>query len=438
METELRVLVVDDEPYVRKSLCEVLGAEGIITHAAGNASEANALLAQHAVDVVVSDLRMPPGDVFELLEDPLTSGTPVIVITGVGTVDEAVRAMKAGAFDFIQKPVDPEELLLLVARANEHRRLRSEVQDLRATIQRLRAPRVLVGASQQIDRVRARIAQVSPTDAPVLITGESGTGKELAAEQIHAQSSRGRFPVRRLHCAGLTSESFQGALSADAQERAAPLRRTTLLLDEVGLLPLEAQASLLSALDAGLQGEGGPRLVATSNKDLEEDVGSGAFRADLYWRLNVIPIEMPALRERSEDIPLLVEHFLGWDHAVRSIPGEVTPPPLPTREALAVMAEYPWPGNVRELRNMLERALILAQGRSIDVALLRDILEPALSSPVEFDASSSLHLRHNLDAAERELLLRALERSEGVKKMAAHLLGIDARNLGYYLRKHGL
>ncbi|MCB9914847.1 MAG: sigma-54-dependent Fis family transcriptional regulator [Planctomycetes bacterium] len=441
MEPELQVLVVDDEPFVRRSLCELLAAEGIAALPASSAVGAVATLARTAVDVVVSDLRMPAGDVFELLEHPATHGTPVIVITGAGTVAEAVRAMKAGAFDFIQKPVDPEELLLLIERANEHRRLRSEVHSLRDTVRRLRAPHVLVGASQALARVRERIAQVAPTEASVMITGESGTGKELAAEQIHAESARSRHPLWRVHCAAVTSESFLAAL--EGVDGAAPKSTpwTTLLLDEITLLPLESQASLLRVLDANAPRTNGPdglRVIATSNTDINEALRSGALRTDLYWRLNVFPIEMPPLREHREDIPELVEHFLEWSRNANPVRGDGESRPGPTAEALSLMAAYGWPGNVRELRNMIERSLILAGGRPIDVATLRDILEPALSRPIDASGSDKLHLRLNLDATEKELVLRALERAEGVKKMAAHLLGIDARNLGYYLRKHGL
>ena len=445
MRAELTVLVVDDEPYVRRSLCDMLAAEGLSTLGADGVTAAVEALTRSSIDVVVSDLRMPGGDVFELLGHPAIGTIPVIVITGVGTVSAAVRAMKAGAFDFIQKPVDPEELLLLVERAHEHRRLRGELLELRDTVRRLRAPRALVGSSEPLAQVRERIAQVAPTDVPVLITGESGTGKELAAEEIHAASARRMHPLVRVHCAAVAGESILASLEPRGPGGPAATRWTTLLLDEIGLLPPEAQASLLRVLDASASGEardggpgGVPRILATSNTDLGEAVRSGALRADLYWRLNVFRLEMPPLREHREDLPELVEHFLAWGRSKQPTRAGAPPVPGPTREALGVMAAYAWPGNVRELRNMLERAVIVAGERPIDVALLRDILEPALSSPIASGGSGTLHLRPNLDAAEKELVLRALERSEGVKKRAAHLLGIDARNLGYYLRKHGL
>jgi DNA-binding NtrC family response regulator len=435
------VLVVDDEAYVRDSLCAVLADEGWLTIPAGGVAAALEVLASRAVDVVVSDLRMPGGDAFVLLER-LGDGparVPVIVVTGVGTLPEAVRAMKSGAYDFLQKPIDPEELLLLAQRAAEHGRLLREMAELRETVLRLRAPRVLVGSSPRMAQVRARIAQVAPTDAPVLITGESGTGKGLAAEELHRQSRRAAEPLRSVHCAALPAEVL------DAR-RGPATAGGTLVLDEVGLLQAEEQAQLLRLLDtpsaqddkAHSAAPARARIVAISNTDLEHAVRGGGFRADLFWRLNVFGIEMPPLRDHREDIPEIVEHYLSWARSAQQ-PGSATGSAArPTPAALEVMASYSWPGNVRELCNVLERALIVAGARQLDVAILRDILEPALGTPVIEAGSGDLNLRAQLDAAEKELVLRALARAGNLKKQAAYLLGIDPRNLGYYLRKHGL
>ena len=457
MSPSLTVLVVDDEAYVRDSICKVLESEGLRAPAASSVAEALAALSSAGVDVVVSDLRMPGGDVFELLErlGPARDAVPVIVITGVGTVSEAVRAMKLGAFDFLQKPVDPDELLMLVERAAEHLRLRDEVESLRETIGRLRAPRALVGGSEAMERVRERVAQAAPTDAPVLITGESGTGKELVAEELHRQSARASSPLRRLRCATAGEAELESALAGGSPFGRRPSggspsgdplsggRRAggTLLLDEVGLLSDAAQALLASRLDEAAERPPDLRVVATSNADLEQLVDAGRLRADLFWRLNVVAIELPPLREHREDLPELCCHFLAWSRDLRASAG-AAPPGMPTPEALELMSSYSWPGNVRELRNVLERAVIVAGDRPLDVSLLRDVLEPALSAPVPTDDdpldSGTLHLRPNLDAAEKDLLLRALAKADGLKKQAAYLLGIDPRNLGYYLRKHGL
>jgi DNA-binding NtrC family response regulator len=441
------VLVVDDEVYVRQSLCKLLANEGWHTHEAADASAAIALLGQRPVDVVVSDLRMPHGDVFALLQHLGAEQfrIPVIVITGVGTVSEAVRAMKAGAFDFLQKPVNPDELLLLTQRATDHRRLMSEVAELRDATQRLRAPRVLVGSSPAVQQLRERIAKVAPTDSPVLITGESGTGKTLVAEEIHAQSFHHNQALRRLHCAAVAEGSLAAVFTGRTSGSALAGEGGTLLLDEVGLLPARDQALLLSLLETrNGEGSAGPpgaldarRVIATSNVDLEQAVAAGSFRSDLYWRLNVFSIAVPPLREHREDIPEIVAHFLAWarGQAAGTNGGDSAES---SPEALEVLGSYGWPGNVRELRNVLERAVIVAGERPLDVAVLRDILEPALATPVAADGPGDLHLRTQLDMAEKEFVQRALARANGLKKQAAYLLGIDPRNLGYYLRKHGL
>jgi DNA-binding NtrC family response regulator len=428
------VLVVDDELYVRDSLCSMLQGEGWRTLAAGNADEALARLAAERVDVVVSDLRMPGGDVFDLLEALRgdSAPVPVIVITGVGTVSEAVRAMKAGAFDFLQKPVDPDELLLLVERAALHRALQREVLELRETTRRLRSPRGLVGSSAPMRAVRERIAAAAPVDTPVLLRGEPGTGKERAAEELHAGGPLARRPLRRVHGASgedLSPAALTALLRGDAG---------TLLFDDVGALPAEAQAALAAELERreGLEPAERPRVVAASDADLEAEVAAGRLRGDLFWRLNAFPIALPPLREHREDIPELVAHFLAWVRARRG--GERAEPVLPTPGAYEVLDAYGWPGNVRELRNVLERALLVAPEGPLDEALMRSLLEPSLRGPLAEEAGRDLHLRTQLDLAEKELVQRALVRAGGLKKQAAYWLGIDPRNLGYYLRKHGL
>jgi len=447
------ILVVDDEAFVRDSITEVLRSDGWNTHAASGAQGAVEFLAREAVDVIVTDLRMPEGDAFLLLEHARKAAVeiPIVVITGVGTVSEAVRAMKAGAYDFLQKPVDPEELVLLVRRAAEHRQLLGEVKWLRETVKGLRAPRLLVGRSEQMERVRALVAQVAPTDATVLLEGESGTGKQLAAEEIHRQSGRASRPLVRVHCAASSEEAFERELFGHADGGAGALAAAqggTLVLDEVGVLTPALQKKLLHVLEAG-EGRAADaprtdvRLVAITNEDLAARVKAGEFRADLYWRLDVFPIGMPPLREHKGDIPEIVEHFLAWASHERTGSGLGAVHtngggPRVTAEAFEVLATYGWPGNVRELRNVLERAVILAGERELDAPLFRGILESALAPAQQLTGARELHLRRNLDAAEKEILLRALAQTQGRKKEAALLLGIDPRNLGYYLRKHGI
>ena len=442
------VLVVDDEPFVRDSIVEVLRADGWHAHAASGAREAVDFLAQQGVDVVVTDLRMPGGDAFLLLEHAKRDGfdIPIVVITGVGSVSEAVRAMKAGAYDFLQKPVDPEELVLLARRAAEHRRLLGEVRSLRETVQGLRAPRVLVGRSALMDKTRALVAQVARTDATVLIRGESGTGKELASEEIHRHSSRSGGPFVRLHCAAVSEESFERELFEKGSGAFARAEGGTLALDEIGVLTPNLQAKLLKLLESGgnVAAAAPPanvRLIAITNEDLPARVKSSTFRGDLYWRLAVFPIEMPPLREHKEDIPEIVEHFLAWARKQRTGTGIGAPAgaggPRPTEAALEVLATYGWPGNVRELRNVLERAVILAGNGDLDDSLFRGILESAVALP-QPSGPREFHLRRNLDAAEKEIILRAIAHTHGKKKEASILLGIDPRNLGYYLRKHAI
>ena len=427
------VLIVDDEAFVRDSLSEILATDGWRTHTAAGAREAVAFLAGRRVDVIVTDLKMPTGDGFQLLEHARAGSVeiPIIVITGVGTVAEAVRAMKAGAHDFLQKPVDPEELLLLARRAAEHKKLLHEVAALRATVRGLRAPRVLVGSSARMAQTRESIARVAPTDATVLLTGESGTGKEIAAEEIHRLSARASRPFRRVHCAAVSDESFESELFEPERGAFADVEGGTLVLDEVGVLSANLQTKLLSVLESGEA----VRVIAITNEDLGARVKAGTFRSDLYFRLKVFPIELPALREHKEDIPEIVEHLLDWARSQRPAAASPKGAMKPTTEALEVLASYGWPGNVRELRNVLERAAIVAGDAEIDAPLVRGILESALVSPLPTESREFL-LRKNLDAVEREIVLRALTHTGWKKKEASLLLGIDPRNLGYYLRKH--
>jgi len=448
------VLVVDDERFVRESLAEVLEAEGFRVLAAEGARAAVRVLAEESVSAIVTDLKMPAGDGLALLAEAKSRevGVPILVITGHGTVADAVAAMKAGAFDFLQKPVDPDELVLLVRRAVEHHGLVAEVRMLRERM-REREPGVLVGRSRALATVREGIAQVAGTDACVLIGGESGTGKEVAAAEIHRLSARSAKSLVRVDCAAVSEELFeselfghkQGAFAGAASDRAgrfAEAEGGTLVLDEVGALKPSMQAKLLRVLESGeYQMLGDPRtryatarVIATTNQDLAALVQEGTFRADLYYRLDRFPIEMPPLRAHMEDLPEIAEHLLARAQYKERAFESTSRPRIPA-ETLEVLASYAWPGNVRELRNVLERALIVAGKGPLAPDLFRGILESAAPSRPLADAED-LHLRRNLDAAEKEIVQRALARSAGKKKEAALMLGIDPRNLGYYLRKH--
>jgi DNA-binding NtrC family response regulator len=445
MTSAIRVLIADDEPFVRESLTEVLAGEGMRVVAVGGGREALRALESQPVDVVVTDLKMPEGDGMALLAETRRHGVaiPILVVTGVGTVSSAVEAMKAGAFDFLQKPVDPAELVLLVRRAAEHRGLLSEVSRLRRTLEDLRERGELAGGSPAMQRVRDVIAKVAPTDATVLVRGESGTGKALAAEEIHRASSRAGQAFVRVSCAALAEDAFDVALDAQRGGRLATADGGTLVLDEIGTLKAASQARLLGFLERAerpsLASSGSPppdvRVIAITNEDLNALVKSGAFRADLFYRLNLFPIEMPPLRAHKEDIPAIAEHLL--ERARQRRKNAVAGPARTrlSREALEVLSSYDWPGNVRELSNALERAVIVAGDAELDAELFRGIVESSLPSarPIGQD---EFHLRRNLDALEKDIVIKAIAHTQGKKKDAALLLGIDPRNLGYYLRKH--
>ncbi|MBI5363455.1 MAG: sigma-54-dependent Fis family transcriptional regulator, partial [Planctomycetes bacterium] len=396
MKTKPTVLIVDDETFVRESLAEVLRHAGLSVHAAKSVDEATRLLATENVEVVISDLRMPKKDGMALLRDARRAGIPIpiVMITGVGTLTEAVTAMKEGAYDFLQKPVDPGVLLRVVERAAEHHALLAEAERAKRRREELDQDRQLVGASAAMERVRASIEQVAATDATVLLAGESGTGKELAAWLVHRRSARKDGPFVVVSCAGLGAGEFElegsgGRAGKDPTEREGRIASAdggTLVLDQVGALEPGSQTKLLRFLETGaVQTPGGAaprradaRVLAITNADLAAAVKGGTFRADLYHRLNVFPIALPRLAEHKEDLAAIVEHLLL--RAARKRPfGDVSL--KLASAALEVLARYDWPGNVRELENLLERAQIVAQGRDLDAPLFESLLELPFPAP---------------------------------------------------------
>ena len=443
-----RVLVVEDEAYVRESLVAILSSRGFDVLAAASVDEAAAALARSPVDVVLSDLRMPGADGLDLVRrfQSESPDLPVVILTGHGTVPSAVACLRAGASDYILKPVEPDALEVTIERAMSSRSLVREVRYLRDAA--APEPGAILGQSESWRGTMAKIEAAAASDSTVLLLGESGTGKELLARRLHELSPRASGPFVKVNCAAVPLEmweseffghrkgSFTGAL-ADRDGRFQLAHRGTLLLDEVGAMPAAGQAKLLRVIQDGefdRLGDARPtrvdvRIVASTNSDLEGEVRSGAFRADLFFRLNVLSIEVPPLRERPEDIPLLASYFASEISARFRRP----PPAIPV-ETLSRLRAYPWPGNVRELRNVIERALILdpAEGlRHLD-------LLPGGGGATATEGAGDLNLREALTRLERELLLEALRRSRQVRKDAAALLGIDPRNLSYYLRKHGL
>jgi DNA-binding NtrC family response regulator len=449
--TRGRVLVVEDEAYVRDSLVAVLRAGGYEVNPAGSVAEAVALLAKASVDVVLSDLRMPEADGLALVRRMQASSpeTPVIILTGHGNVASAVECLRAGASDYILKPADPEALEVALQRALEGRSLRREVRYLRGAV----APADPVGESAAWRRVMAMVEAAAPTDSTVLLLGESGTGKELLARLVHRLSPRASGPFVRVNCAAIPLEmweseffghrkgSFTGA-AADREGRFHLAHRGTLLLDEVGAMPMAGQAKLLRAIQDGefdRLGDEQPtrvdvRIVASTNSDLAGEVKQGRFRADLFYRLNVVRIDVPALRDRKEDIDLLARLVVEEVSARLGRPvAEIGP------ETLARLRAYSWPGNVRELHSVIERALILDPAHGLDnLDLLPAPAAGPLAAAEGAPGDRELNLREALHRLEKEMLLESQRRTGGVRKDAARLLGIDPRNFAYYLRKHGL
>jgi len=445
-----RVLVVEDEAYVRDSLLEMLRSRKFDVSGVASVADALATLSHSPVDVVLSDLRMPGSNGLDLVKrlQATAPDLPVVLLTGHGTVASAVECLKAGASDYILKPADPEALEVALDRAITTRSLRREVRYLRSTASL--AADMPVGESPAWMRVMAMVEAAAPTGSTVLLTGESGTGKELLARRLHALSPRASGPFVRVNCAAVPLEmweseffghrkgAFTGA-GSDRDGRFQLAHRGTLLLDEVGATPPEGQAKFLRVIQDGefdRLGDEQPtrvdvRIVASTNSNLELETKAGRFRADLFYRLNVVRIDVPPLRERLDDVPLLAR---GFAEEIAQRLGRPAPGLGP--ETLARLRAYHWPGNVRELRNVIERALILDPVRGLEgLDLLPGAAGPA---PPSEAPGRDLNLRDALNRLERELLLEAYRRAGGVRKDAAQLLGIDPRNLSYYVRKHSV
>jgi two-component system nitrogen regulation response regulator NtrX len=453
------VLIVDDEPNIRRMVGALLAAEGYEVRDAADAQAGIASALAHEPDVALLDLMMPGGvdglGALERLREAYPE-LPVVMMSGRAGLADAVRATKLGAFTFLEKPLTPEGVLLALASALELRQARRATRALRED---LGLGGEMVGASPAMQRVRELIARVAPSDARVLVTGESGTGKELVAAAIHVASARRERPFIRVNCAAIPrdlveSEMFgheRGAFTGATERRIGrfELAHTgTLFMDEVGDLGAEAQAKLLRALEAReieRVGGGRPirvdvRIVSATNKDLARAATEGAFREDLLFRLNVLPIHLPPLRERPDDVPLLVRHFSALHRARTGRPA-----PTWTDEALTLLVRHRWPGNVRELANIVERLAILHPGepvtaRQVSQVLATDRATPGdgvpatLPDPVDLGAS----LNDALDAYERTLIVRALAVAQGNVAEAARRLQTDRPNLYRRMKRLGI
>src|SRR6266403_2337451 len=446
------VLVVDDDPGVRESFRLILEDHYDVVDAPDGLGALETVRAS-AVDLVLLDIRLPGMDGIEVLEriKALDEGIEVILVTAVKTVRTAVAAMKLGAFDYLTKPFEEDELLSLSRRALERRALEREVAFLRSELARAHDLDEIVGRHPTIEKLHGLIAQVARTSTTVLITGESGTGKELVARAIHHQGPRREGPFVAVNPAAIAetlieSELFgheKGAFTGAHQRKLGKFELAqggTLFLDEIGTLRAELQAKLLRVLqEREIERVGGTRpvkidvrFIAATNTNLKEAVGRGAFREDLYYRLNVVPVVVPPLRERIQDVPLLVDHFIRRDNRRfhKRIDG-------PSPEALAALQAYRWPGNVRELENVVERCVVLAEGPVIQLNdLPLDVSLPQQATKVR--GAEALPLNEATDQFERQIVLRVLERVGWNLTEAGRILEVHRNSLRVKLARWGV
>ena len=446
------ILIVDDEESIGDALAQVFEYEGHQVRVARNGPDALDLVEESPPDVVFLDVKMPGLDGLEVL-DRLRAQDPqalVIMISGHGTIDTAVDATRKGAYDFLEKPLDTDRLLVTLRNALEVKGLSASVERLRSQVE---SRHEIVGSSFQIRQVLERTERVGNTEARVLITGENGTGKELVARAIHRLSARVEAPFVEVNCAAIPSElieselfghikgSFTGAV-ADRAGKFEQAHGGTLFLDEIGDMSLAAQAKVLRALEQGVVTRVGSskaiqvdvRVVAATNKELEAEIREGRFREDLFYRLNVVPIEVPPLRERREDIPMLVRHFVDLlEEKDRVTPREISKPALERLQALD------WPGNVRELRNTVERLLILSSGNVIDIGDV-DILVSGGESGGALGAEllQADSFSEFKEQAERAFLLQKLRENDWNVSETARSVDMPRSNLYKKIERYGL
>jgi DNA-binding NtrC family response regulator len=445
------ILLADDEEKILKTLGRALRDEGHDVVETSSARRAQRLLAERAFDVLVIDNLMPELSGLDIIRE-LVTGTPeserpqILLMTAHATVESAIEAMKLGALDYLQKPFEVDELLVVVRRALDHQRLRTQNRYLISERDEEFNHYGIVGRSRVMQEVIQKAELVAESKSTILITGETGTGKEMIARAIHFRSAQRDMPFVKVNCAAipetlLESElfghvrgAFTGATS-DKKGKFALADGGTIFLDEIGAMSPSLQAKLLRVLqDREFDPLGSERtqrvdvrVIAATNRDLRQMVAENRFQEDLFYRLNVIPIELPPLRERREDIPILVEHFVR-KHEQRA--GKR----IERLEdgVLQMLRQYDWPGNVRELENTLERAVVLSTGPVITpraISGLSAVANPAIGLP-------SLKLRANIEWVEKDTIRRALESAGGIKKNAAELMGISQRALSYYLAKY--
>ncbi|HXE76423.1 MAG TPA: sigma-54 dependent transcriptional regulator [Candidatus Xenobia bacterium] len=449
LKAKARILIVDDELVVRDSLGKWFVTEGYQVETVSSAREALEAITRQDFALALIDIKMPGMDGMEL-QQRLHEADPnllIILMTGYASVETAVQALKRGAYDYITKPFDPDELVHLVSKALEHRQAKHEVARLQESLQEIFPRAEMVGQSPAMKRVYELVEMVAPTDATVLITGESGTGKELVARAIHAASPRRYMPLVVIHCGALTetlleSELFgheRGAFT-DARFQKRGLFEMadggTVFLDEIGEMVPALQAKLLRFLEEKtFKRVGGTsdirvdvRVVAATNRNLEEEVAKGRFRSDLYYRLNVLPISLPPLRSHPEDIPALVDFFIdGFNREFKKNILGATP------AALKLLQGYGWPGNVRELRNVIERAVLLAEGPRLEPRDFAALTAAPAPGTLELPPQGI-----DLEELERSFVIQALRRAGGNQTKAAALLGLNRDQIRYRIEKFGI
>jgi DNA-binding NtrC family response regulator len=456
---QTRILVVDDEPFVRELFDTIFTTKGHQVIGVHDGVTAVQTVEKTPIDVALIDLQLPALDGFAVLQEILriSPTTVAIMITGYGTIDAAVKAVKAGAFDFITKPFSADTVGVVVKKALEHKRLRQEHARLHKAVREHYRQEHVVGESDAMRRVLEFVEKVADSDSTVLIQGESGTGKELVARMLHFNSSRRNCPLVPVNCGAipenlLESELFgheKGAFTGASHTRIGRFELAhggTIFLDEVAEMPLPLQVKLLRVLqERSFERIGGTkpitvdvRIIAATNQDLEQAVREKRFRHDLYYRLNVIPISIPPLRERRSDIPLLVMHFIARFNRMKQTTVQGVDP-----DALRMLTAYRWPGNIRELENLIERLVVLKKSGTITAADLPDRITPQAFPTVPPDScvhfsQQGINLVKELDQYETRLIAEALRQANGITSRAAQLLQLNRTTLVEKLKRKGL
>ncbi len=451
-----RILIVDDESSLLQLLDMVLEEEGYLTHCAPSVNAAKSALEEFNFDLVLCDIHMPDGDGLVLLKE-IKEATPqcaVIMMTAYTSTDSAIEAMRSGAYDYLSKPFDIEEVKVQVQKALEQSALIAENLYLQKALESKHTFRNIIGKSRSMQRVFSLVERIARTNSTVLVTGESGTGKELIARAIHFEGHRARHPFLSINCGALPenlleSELFghvRGAFTGAIKEKKGLFQeahRGTLFLDEIGEMSPPMQVKLLRALqNKKIRKVGGTnedsvdvRIIAATNRNLDEMIEEGTFREDLYYRINVIPIDIPPLRRRRDDIPPLVDHFLNTFKQDLGLSNKTM-----SQEAMQLLEDYHWPGNVRELENLIERTLTLSFNDMITSEDLPKQLTQSTTHRLQVAdlPAEGMDLENHLDGLRKSFMAQALDRADGVQTRAAGLLKMSFRSFRYYAKKAGV